>query len=321
MKAAIYKQYGPPEVLSISDAATPEPKPNEIQVSVKACSINASDLEFLTAKPNYIRLFGPLKPANEILGSDISGVVTAVGEQVTEFKVGDLVFGDTFDHWGGFAQTVCAPEKLWVKKPDNITHIEAACIPQSGVIAHEVLNYPNNPESVKSILIIGAGGGAGSFLVQQAKSKGLRITSVDRKSKTNFLKDLGVDRHLRFETENYLDLDEKFDLIVDFPGPNPLSSNKALLTETGSYCMVGGRTRRIFMTGLGGLITTKFSKQKTGILLHQQTQTLMTAMADAVSKGELRVCVDKVFSLEEIVEAFKYFQSGNYLGKVVISIG
>ena len=135
MKAAVYTQYGTPDVLHVKTIEKPTPKEDEVLIKIHATSLNASDWEFLRGKPLYARIYGLFKPKNTILGSDIAGRVEAVGKNVTKFQLGDAVFGDILGRGGGFAECVCAPESALVLKPDSMTFEQAAAIPQRGVIA------------------------------------------------------------------------------------------------------------------------------------------------------------------------------------------
>ena len=166
MKAIVYTEYGPPDVLQPKEVEKPAPKDNEALIEVHAVSINASDWECLTGKPLYARIGGLRKPSRRILGSDIAGRVEAVGINVERFKPGDEVFGEILGYGGGFAEYVCAPEDRLVSKPASMTFEQAAAIPQSAVIALQGIRDKARVQPGHKVLINGAGGGGGSFAVQ-----------------------------------------------------------------------------------------------------------------------------------------------------------
>ena len=135
MKAIFYEEYGSPDVLQLKEVQKPTPKGNEVLIKVCAASLNASDGEFLKGSPFYVRMWGLFKPKYKILGSDVAGIVEAVGKKVKQFKVGDAVFGDIMYSWGSFAEYVCAPENELLIKPPEITYEEAATLPQAALVA------------------------------------------------------------------------------------------------------------------------------------------------------------------------------------------
>ena len=163
MKAIVYTEYGTPDQLQLKEVARPVPTDDEILVKVQAVSVNRSDWEGLRGKPLYARIGGLRKPRHQILGSDIAGRVEMGGKNSSQFQPGDEVFGEMGDYHGGFAEYACTRGKAWALKPAGMTFEEAAAIPQAGVIALQGLRDKGQVQPGQSVLINGAGGGAGSF--------------------------------------------------------------------------------------------------------------------------------------------------------------
>jgi len=160
MKAIEYTEYGSSDVLKLNEIEKPAPKDNEVLIKIMATSVNASDCEFLKGSPVYTRMWGFFKPRNKILGSDIAGRVEAVDSKVTRFQKGDEVFGDILERRGGFAEYVCAPEKAMIRKPPNLSFIEASTLPQAACVALQGLRDKGNVQPGQNVLINGAGGGS-----------------------------------------------------------------------------------------------------------------------------------------------------------------
>jgi NADPH:quinone reductase-like Zn-dependent oxidoreductase len=196
MKAIVYTEYGPPDVLSLEEAQKPTPKDDEVLVKVHAASANAADWHLMRADPFLVRVmgFGLLKPKNGLLGADIAGMVEAVGRNVTQFQPGDEVFGDlSGSGFGGFAEYACATEEALALKPANVSFEEAAAVPLAAVTALQGLRYKGQIQSGQKVLINGASGGVGTFAVQIAKSFGAEVTGVCSTSKLDMVRSLGAD--------------------------------------------------------------------------------------------------------------------------------
>ena len=240
MKVASYEHYGDESSLRLLDIKSPCPKPGEVLIDVHATSINASDWEFLSGTPAYARVNGLRKPSKTILGSDISGVVIAVGTDVSRFAIGDNVFCDNFERFGGFAEQVVVPESKVIKKPKALSHIVASALPQSGVIALQALRKYGEVKLGDQVLINGAGGGAGSFAIQLAKQAGATVTAVDHANKLNFMTSLGADRVWDYQQQDITKSELTFDKVIDFVGHHSVNGFRRILTPAGTYVIVGG---------------------------------------------------------------------------------
>ena len=320
MKAVIYREYGPPEVMGLEEIPKPIPKENEVLVKVKAVSVNSWDWDLLMGEPILIRMWGLFKPRYHILGSDIAGVVEAVGSKVMNLKPGDQVFGDLSScGWGGFAEYVCAPENALALKPANMTFEQAASIPQAGVLAYQGLIDYGKIEAGKEVLINGAGGGVGTFAIQIAKSIGAQITGVDSHEKLGMLKELGADHVIDYKNEDFTKTGKHYDLILDNVANRSLSDYKRALSHNGMFVMAGGSMSTIMQAMLFSKLLTAFSSKKLEILAHKPNKDL-NALIELYNSGAYQPVLEKTFSLSETPEAMQLLGDGKALGKVVISI-
>ena len=221
MKAIVYEEYGPPEVLQLKEVEKPIPKDNEVLVKVHAASVNYGDLPVLRGEPLQ-RLMGggPLKPKKKILGDDIAGRVEAVGVNVKQFQPGDEVFGISV--FGAFAEYVCADEKYLALKPASMTFEEAAAIPYAAITALQGLRDKGQIQSGQKVLINGASGGVGTFAVQIAKSFGAEVTGVCSTRKLDMVRSIGADHVIDYTQEDFTKSGQRYDLILAVGGYYPI---------------------------------------------------------------------------------------------------
>ncbi len=322
MKAIVYKAYGTPtEVMKLEAVNKPIPKKDEVLVKVKAVSLNASDVEFVRGTPIYTRFWGFAKPKYTILGSDIAGVIETIGEEVTQFKVGDAVFGDIMYTWGGFAEYVCVKANLLILKPANCTFQEAAALPQAGVVALQGLRDKGQIQAGQKILINGAGGGSGTFAIQLAKYYGAEVTGIDNTGKLDFMRSVGADHVIDYTTEDFTKIERKYDLIIDFIAHRSLLDYQKVLVPKGQYILVGGLLKRLFQTLFLGPIIGKWHGQQLGMLAHAYKRKDLATMLELLELGALKPIIDsQIFRLEEVPQALSYLASGQAKGKVMIEI-
>lgn len=323
MKAVVFEQYGAHDKLQLRDVPKPQPKRGEVLVKVIASSINSWDADMLKGHTWIIRLLtGISKPRYKILGSDISGVVEAVGTNVLHLKPGDEVYGDIAEaHFGGFAEYVSIPERLLARKPPMLSFEEAAALPQAGLLALQGLRFYGDLKAGQEILINGAGGGVGTLALQYAKSIDAVVTCVDRKEKLDFLKSLGADHVLDFNTTNYTKTGKKYDKIVDPVAYNSTSDYIRTLKPNGVFAMIGG--------SMGGLLfrmmaveplRSRYRDKKLGIMGYKAGAKELDALTEVVAEGRMKPVIDRVYPLAETAEAFRYFLSNEFKGKVVIKV-
>ena len=320
MKAWVYTRYGQPEeVLTRQDIPKPNPGDNEVLVKLKAVSLNGSDWEILTAKPAYSRIFGLLRPRIQTLGSDIAGVVEAVGSKVTRFQVGDAVFGDTFETFGGFAEYLCTDENKLLHKPDTLSFADAASLPQGGTIALQGLRHGDKSLKDRKVMINGAGGSAGAFAVQLAKMYGATVTGVDNGGKLDLMRSLGADKVIDYTCEDFAKQKDRYDLTFDMVAHRSLFDHLKVLKPAGKYIMAGGAVPRLFQTLIIGPLVSLFTKKSAKVLGLQQNITDMKHMADLVETGKIRPRLDCSFSFNEVPAALRHLGDRKALGKAWIN--
>ncbi|MBC8045546.1 MAG: NAD(P)-dependent alcohol dehydrogenase [Fimbriimonadaceae bacterium] len=323
MQAIIYKKYGTADELSLQEIEKPVPKPNEVLVRIHAASINSWDWDMLKGDHFIIRLIsGVFEPKYKILGADIAGIIEAIGNEVTDFEAGDAVFGDIAESgFGGFAQYVSVPAKLLAKKPDGITFIQAAAIPQAGLLALQGLRYKSEIKDGQKILINGAGGGAGTLAVQYAKLFRTEVTCVDKEEKFEMLRSLGADICIDYTKQDYTKTGKQYDKILDVIAHRNISDYKRALAPNGVFAMVGG--------SMGGLLLQlmlfgklmKFSgNKKIGIMGYKPNRNDLNTLATLCEEKKVVPVIDRTFTLAETAQAFRHFAEGNFKGKIIITM-
>ncbi len=320
MRAVRRDRYGPPACLTMADMPLPVPGAAEVRVRIHAAGINASDWEILRGKPLYGRIGGLFTPSHAVLGSDVAGVVDAVGEGVTEFETGDAVYGDVFGTWGCFAEQVCAPVKMLRKKPDFLSFAEAAALPQSATIAWQGMTSNGGFEAGAEVLINGAGGGCGVFAVQFAKALGAQVTAVDHGDKCALLRELGADHFVDFTAEDVTRAGRRYDRILDLVGHHSIGDFSRAMKPGGRYFMVGGSMGLLFGTLTLGSLSSLFTSRKMGVLFHRQNEGY-EAIEEYIESGAMRVVVDAEFTLEQTPAALQRLGDGRAAGKLVVLPG
>ena len=318
MKAVIYEKYGSPDVLQIREIPKPVPADDQILVKIHAVSINGSDREGLIGKPLYARLGG--LPHNNILGSDIAGMVEAVGRNNSEFKAGDEVFGEIPGYHGGFAEYVCLRGTTMMTKPADMTFEEASAIPQGGVIAFNGIIKQGQVQTGQKVLINGAGGSGGTFAIQLAKHHGAEVTGVDNTGKLDFLRSLGADHVMDYMHEDFTKGGERFDLILDLIAHRSAFAYAKALKPNGTYFFTGGSVATIFQILFLGPLIKRMKSKNVRMLAVPQNREDLIAITELCTAGKVRPVIDRIYSFDEIPEAMRYVSDGHAKGKVVISV-
>jgi NADPH:quinone reductase-like Zn-dependent oxidoreductase len=320
MKAIFYTEYGTPDVLHLKELEKPVPGDNELLIKVHAASVNSWDWDLLRGKPFVIRLWGLFKPKYNIPGADIAGQVEAVGKNVKRFRAGDEVFGDlSACGWGGFAEYVCVPENALALKPAALTFEQAAALPQAGVMALQSVRDKGKVKPGQKVLIIGAGGGVGTFALQIAKSLGAEVSAVDIGAKLEMLRALGAATVIDYTQEDFSKNGQCHDLIIDVVAHRSIFDYKRVLNPGGIFVMVGGTTSALLQAAFLGLLISMSTSRKMGILAHQPNKDL-AYLAQLVEDGTLLPVIDKRYPLSAAAEAMRYFGSGQVKGKVIITM-
>lgn len=322
MKASVFTKYGLPDSFKLKEVEKPAPGDNEVLVKVFAASINSWDWEILIGKPFVNRVMaGLLKPKRiQILGCDIAGRVERVGRKVKNFQPGDEVFGDlSRSGWGGFAEYVSAREKALALKPAGMTFEQAAAIPQAALLALQALHHKGDVQPGQKVLINGAGGGAGTFAIQIAKSMGAHVTGVDSTSKLDIMRSLGADQVIDYTQEDFTRNGQCYDLIVDMMATHSISDYKRSLSPGGRFIMVGGSSALVNKLIFLGPWISMTEGKKLGLLLHKANKG-MAELEALFEAGKVVPVIDRRYPLSEVPEAMRYFGSGKVAGKVVITI-
>lgn len=317
MKAAIYNQYGPPEVLHITQVEKPIPNKSEILLKIIATAVNSGDCRLRKADPFAVRfIFGLFRPKIKILGSVFSGQVESVGEDVKHFKVGDFVFGHTDMSFGTYAEYKCLPENASIAlKPAAISHSEAAAIPFGGVTAlHFIKKAEIKPE--QKVLIVGASGAVGSAAVQLAKAYGANVTGVCSTANMALVTSLGADKVIDYTKEDFTQNGETYDVIFDAVKAIAVSQSLKSLSKNGLMILSAAGMSEM-LQGVWASITSS-KKVLTGIISHTAADIIY--LKERIEAGKFKPVIDKTYSLEQIAEAHEYVEKGHKKGNVVITL-
>ena len=325
MKAIVYCDYGSPDVLKLETIAKPVPNDDQILIKVRAASINPLDWHYLQGTPYIMRLdTGLRKPKSMRLGVDCAGTVEAVGKNVTQFKPGDEVFGGRD---GALAEYVCARENgAIVLKPAGLTFEQAASVGIAGITALQGLRDAGKLQSGQKVLINGASGGVGTFAVQIAKSMGADVTGVCSGRNIDLVRSLGADHVIDYTKEDFTQGVERYDLILDNVGTQPLSGFKRALRPKGICVLIGGggvdegRWIGPLARPIKALLLSPFISQKMSMMLANLNKKDLTTLGDLIQTGKVKPVIDRTYKLSQTAEAMEYLEKGHARGKVVITV-
>ncbi len=322
MKAVVYHEYGPPDVIRLEDVEKCLPNDNQVLIKVRAAAANPLDWHYTRGTPYLVRMDNGLrKPNDPRVGVDVAGVVEGVGKNVTQFKPGDEVFGVA---GGAFAEYARASESKIVLKPANITFEQAAAVPVAALTALQGLRDKGKIKPGQKVLINGASGGVGTFAVQIAKSFGAEVTGVCSTRNVEMVRSLGADHVIDYKKADFTQGDERYDVILDNVGTQPLSSFKRVLNPEGSLVMIGGggpnEGRWIGPLGrpIKALFMSPFVSQSMTMLLAEITKDDLLVMNELMEAGKVTPVIDRTYQLSEAAEAIRYLEEGHARGKVII---
>ena len=326
MKALVVPSYGSPDKLEISDVDIPEIKDDDVLIQVHASSINSHDYRTLKGKPFLVRLqYGLLKPKqNTVLGTDIAGVVEAVGKSVTAYKAGDAVYGCLADNGGGggFAEYACAKEKIITFTAKGMSFEEAASLPMAAVTALQGLRDSGKIRAGQRVLINGASGGVGTFAVQIAKSYDTEVTAVCSGRNAQLLRGIGADRVIDYEKTDFIRENDRYDLIIDIAANHSVNEIRQVLNPDGTCVVIGfSGFSYLFQIMLSGRGNAKNQNRKVVMLTaDNSSKDDLDYINRLFESRKIKPSIDEVFTLDEAEKAFTYFEEKHAKGKVVIKI-
>jgi NADPH:quinone reductase-like Zn-dependent oxidoreductase len=331
MKAVVYTEFGPPDVLHLAEVQKPVPKDNEVLIRVYATPVSYGDLaarnfknisagEFHMPLPLLFAsrmIFGFSKPKINILGSEFAGEIESAGKDVKRFQVGDQVMGYLGQRMGAYAEYLCMPEDgSLALKPANMTYAEAAAVPYGAIMATSLLRK-GNIQSGHKVLINGASGGIGSAALQLARYYGAEVTGVCGTPRIEYVKSLGADKVIDYTLEDFTQNGETYDLIFDVLGMSSFSRCKNSLKQNGIYLLASFKMKPLFQM----LWTTVAGSQKVICAMASEKSEDLVSIKELIEAGKFKSIIDKCYPLEQAAEAHRYVESGLKKGQVVITVG
>lgn len=311
MKAVFIRRYGGPEVVEVGDLDAPKPERGEVLIRVRASSVNPIDWKIASgALKMFIR-----HPLPIILGVDVAGVVAALGDDVSRFKVGDDVFAMCPNDLGANAELAALPETLVVRKPANLSFEQAASVPVGALTALQGLRDLGHVHEGSRVLINGASGGVGVFAVQIAKLLGATVTGVASAANAELVRGLGADTVIDYQTTDFATQGKVYDTIFDCVGKRSFGECKGVLAERGTYVSTEGTPALFLDVALSAL----FSRRAKAILVKSRGEDL-DFVRKLLEEEKLRTVVDRVVPMGAVADAHAYSKTGRARGKIVLSV-
>mgnify|MGYP000040489942 CR=1 FL=1 len=324
MKAAVYRKYGPPDVLQLKEIEKPTPKDDEILIKVHAAEATKSDCEMRSFKfavkwfwlPLRIAL-GLTKPRRHVLGGYFAGEVESVGENVSKLKKGDQIFGCAGLRMGCYSEYLTLPDSYTiVPKPSNINFESAAAVPLGGLNALHFLKKANIRNGEK-VLINGAGGSIGTFGVMIAKEMGAEVTAVDCTIKEEMLRRIGADHFFDYTKEDFTKSGKTYDVIFDMVAGSSYSKCVKTLDSKGRYLMANPRLSDMMRS----VLSSKFTDKTVTFAFAGEKEEELLALKEMIEEGKIESIVDKIYPIEQAAEAHRRVETEQRLGPVVLSLG
>jgi NADPH:quinone reductase-like Zn-dependent oxidoreductase len=322
MQAVVQDTYGTASVLQSREIPTPEIAANEVLVRVYAAGVNPADWAVMSGLPYVARpIYGMPRPKQAVRGTDVAGIVEAIGGDVTRFTVGDAVFGSSN---GSYAEYSIASEDALALKPANVTFEQAAVVPMAGMVALQALRDHGQVQPGQTVLINGASGGIGTFAVQIAKSLGAHVTAVCSAGNAELVRSLGADRVIDYGREDFTRGDERYDFILDNVGNHSLADLRRALTPTGTLVPNGGNFGNRWLAGgarvvQAHLVSRFVSQTLRPFLLAPSLDDLLSLRA-LVDAGRVVPVIDRTYPLGETAQAIAHVGAGHTRGKVAITV-
>jgi NADPH:quinone reductase-like Zn-dependent oxidoreductase len=324
MKAIMNERYGPPSALQLREIDRPAVDADRALIHVRAASINPTDLHGLQGGLVMQLMNRSRRPLHAIPGSDVSGVVVEVGENVTHLRPGDEVYGTCA---GSLAEYALGGKNL-APKPANLTFEQAASLPIAGLTALQGLRDKAQLQPGQSVLINGAAGGVGTFAVQIAKAMGAEVTGVCSTDNVEMVRSIGADHVVDYTREDFSRGGQRYDLVFDLVGNRSLSALRRVTKPEGTLLLSGGGhhkghghvLRPLALVGRATLVS-RFKPPKVVFFICQMNRPDLLALKDLVEAGKVTPVVDRTYPLQEAPEALRYLKTGHARGKLVVSVG
>jgi NADPH:quinone reductase-like Zn-dependent oxidoreductase len=323
MMAITQNSYGSADVLALAEIEKPSVGDGDVLIKVHAAGVDPGVWHLMTGLPYLVRLMGVglRAPKVRVRGRDVAGTVEAVGKNVTQFKVGDPVYGFCD---GSYAEYACATANHFAPKPSNLTFEQAAAVPISAMTALHALRDAGRMKAGQKVLIIGAAGGVGSFAVQIAKAFGAEVTGVCSTLKMDLVRSIGADHVIDYTRENFSDGTLRFDLVLDTGGRRPLSQLEWALGPRGILVVVGGegggRWLGGFLRGMLAPLRSVFSKRTLVGLMPDERQEDLVVLKGLIEAGKVTPVVSRTYPLSEAADAIRCLHQGHTRGKMVITV-
>jgi NADPH:quinone reductase-like Zn-dependent oxidoreductase len=317
MRALIQDRYGPATALRFGERPVPEPGAGDVLVRVRASSLNGSDRENLVGRPSYARLGGLRRPRHPVPGSDVAGIVEAVGSDVTAFAPGDEVFGELRGYRGALAEHAVTAAGMLARKPRDLSFVQAAAIPQAGCIA---LRATMGLESGERVLVNGAGGSGGAFVLALARRLGAHAIGVDRRDKTEHMLRVGALETIDSDAHDWADDRGSYDRIIDLVARRVPHRVHPALRPGGAYLVVGGRTSVLLATAMAGPLLGRLTGKRLRVLTVPQSGALLEQVAGILTADDVDRAIDRTYAFDEAPAALARLAAGDTRGKLVIEM-
>ncbi|MGB5415190.1 MAG: NAD(P)-dependent alcohol dehydrogenase, partial [Polyangiales bacterium] len=319
----VQDSYGSADVLELREIERPEVEDDEVLVCVHAAGVDPGVWHLMTGLPYLIRIagYGFRAPKSPVRGNDLAGRVEALGKDVTQFRVGDEVYG-TSD--GTFAEYVSAKASKVALKPANLSFEQAAAVPTSALTALQGLRDHAEAQPGQRVLIIGASGGIGTFAVQLAKAFGAEVTGVCSTTKVDMVRSLGADHVIDYVLDDFTQSSQRHDVILDMAGNRSLSTLRHALTPKGTLVIVGGEEGGRWLGGtdrqIRALLLSPFVRQRLRTFVAKESAEDLLVLKELIESGKVTPVIDRTYALREAADAIRHLKEGHARGKLVLSV-
>jgi NADPH:quinone reductase-like Zn-dependent oxidoreductase len=322
MQAIVQDRYGDAAVLHVRDIDVPQIGEGDVLIRVRAAGVNIADWAIMSGLPYIARpVYGLAKPKHTVRGTDVAGIIEAVGAGVTRFAVGDEVFG-----WanGSYAEYSVSTEDHLAKKPANLTFEAAAAVPMAGLVALQALRDHAAVQPGTTVLVNGASGGIGTFAVQIAKAFGAEVTAVTSTRNLELVRSIGADHVIDYSTDDFTQSGRQYDVVLDNVANHSLGDLRRVLTPTGTLIPNGGRFDNRWLASGGRImhaaVLFQFGSQRLGNFLVSTNHADLATLAEMIEAGSVTPVIDRIYPLSQVALAIDHVGTGHTRGKVAIAV-